>query len=91
MLRGIDLNYRPLGYEPSELPLFYPAKNGTRLKLLVPASHLYIIGKYVNVSAEIRMPCHTALNTIRSHNTSECVTPIINRTLGERKFFFYVV
>jgi hypothetical protein len=24
-LRGKDLNLRPLGYEPSELPLFYPA------------------------------------------------------------------
>ena len=30
-------------------------------------------------------------NTIRSHNTSECVTPIINRPFDERKLFFYVV
>ena len=25
-LRGLDSNQRPLGYEPNELPLLYPAK-----------------------------------------------------------------
>ena len=35
-LRGPDLNRRPSGYEPDELPLLHPALLGVRLKGLNP-------------------------------------------------------
>ena len=43
-LRGLDLNQRPSGYEPDELPLLHPAIiNIMTLSILLFLSHQFII------------------------------------------------
>ena len=42
LLRGKDLNLRPLGYEPNELPLLHPAMfSGAKIQTFCKPTKLY--------------------------------------------------